>query len=86
MVNLEEKVKKLILLNAKGVDENYEITAETHLINDLNMGSIELIQLIVSFEEELDIEFDAEEMDVDRIMTFGSLMQVLKESMADESK
>lgn len=75
---MKEKVKKILMTYAKGIDENYVITDETHLVNDLNMGSIELIQMIVSFEEEFDIEFDADEMDIDSMMTFGRLIEVLK--------
>lgn len=75
---MKEKIKRMVLAQAKGIDENYEITDETHLVEDLNMSSIELIQLIVSFEEEFDIEFDADEMDIDSMMTFGSLIEVLK--------
>lgn len=78
---MKETIKKIVMAFAKGVDENYEITNEAHLIDDLNMDSIELIQLLVSLEEEFDIEFDTDELDINSIMQFGNLVNIVEEYM-----
>lgn len=52
------------------------ITEETHLLNDLNINSIHLVDIILDVEEAFDIEIDDEAAEA--MMTVGSALQVIE--------
>jgi acyl carrier protein len=62
-MSVEDKVKKIIA-EKLSVDLN-EVVPEAHFVDDLGADSLDLVELIMSMEEEFDIDIsdeDAEKM------------------------
>lgn len=55
-----EKVREIIMSICQLSEE--EITPEATLANDLGINSFELVNLIIAFEEEFDIEIEEDEV------------------------
>ena len=71
-----EKIRD-VLAEKTGVDKD-KITEDTAFIEDLNIDSIGMIDLIMELEEEYDIEFD--EDDADSIKTIADVMEYIKKN------
>ena len=56
---IKEKVTKIIV-DQLGVDEK-EVTTEASFVDDLGADSLDIVELIMSLEEEFDIEISDEE-------------------------
>lgn len=54
-----------------------EIIMETNLLNDLGFSSLDLVSIVVSFEEEFDIEIP--ERMISKIVTVGDVVEILKQ-------
>ena len=59
MSSIEDRVKKIVV-EQLGVDET-EVTPEASFVDDLNADSLDLVELIMSLEEEFGIEISDEE-------------------------
>ena len=68
-----EKVKELLCDNL-GIDEN-DITMDASLIDDLNIDSLDVVELIMAVEEEFGIEIP--ESDVDKVSTVGNMVDYI---------
>lgn len=68
-----EKVKGIIA-NQLGIDEN-EITEEKTLIEDLGVDSLEIFEIVMSLEEEFDMEIPNE--DIENIKTVGEVVSYI---------
>lgn len=64
-MSAEDKLKKVIA-EKLGVDIN-EVTPEASFVDDLGADSLDLVELIMSMEEEFDIEIPDEE--AEKILT-----------------
>lgn len=73
---VEQKLKNLIMECKEGIVEE-KIINKTNLVEDLNFDSIELIHFIVRVEEEFDIEFDDDDLEIDKIVVFEELVRVI---------
>jgi len=71
-----EKIKA-ILCQQLDVEED-SITMESKLIEDLNADSLDLADLVMSLEDEFDIEVPDE--DVEKIKTVGDLVKYIEKS------
>ena len=81
---IEKKIKTIIAsIDASKTLPIDEIIMETNLYEDIHMDSIELMNLVVKIEEEFDIEFSDEDMDMDYIIVFGNLVQSVKRSLTE---
>ena len=69
-----EKVKA-ILAEQFDVDED-KITADTDLQEDLGADSLDVVDLLMSIEEELDVEVPDEE--IENIKTVGTLVSYIE--------
>lgn len=69
-----EKVK-VILSEQFDVEED-KITAETNLIDDLGADSLDVVDLIMSLEDEFEIEIPDEE--IENIKTVGALVNFIE--------
>ena len=58
-MSIEEKVKQIIV-EELGVDEP-EVTPNARFIEDLGADSLDLVELVMRFEEEFDIEIPDED-------------------------
>ncbi len=70
-----EKVKELVV-DQLGVDSE-EITPEASFVNDLGADSLDIVELIMVFEEEFDIEIPDE--DAEKIQTVGDAAKYLQD-------
>ena len=73
---VEERVKAIIV-EQLGVEENDVIPA-AKFIEDLGADSLDTVELVMAFEEELDIEIPDE--DAEKITTVGDAIQYIKEN------
>jgi acyl carrier protein len=69
-----EKVKKIISAQFE-VDENL-ISESTSFVDDLDADSIDLLELVLAFEDEFSIEIDEE--DIKNIKTIGDIIEYLE--------
>lgn len=70
-----DTVKKLIS-EQLGINEN-DITPDSHLTDDLGADSLDLVELLMAFSDEYDIEISDEE--ADEIETVGDILEILKD-------
>lgn len=54
-----------------------QITMETNLLNDLDFSSLDLVNIIVAFEEEFDIEIP--DRKISKIVTVRDVVEILKQ-------
>jgi len=74
------KVKEIVA-EQLGVDVSV-LKEETSLKDDLNADSLDLFQIIMSLEEEFDIEIPTE--DTENIATIGDIKSYLSKKIGDE--
>jgi acyl carrier protein len=65
MATVEEKVKQIIV-EQLGVDEA-EVTPTAHFVDDLGADSLDIVELVMAFEEQFEIEIPDE--DAEKIAT-----------------
>ena len=70
-----EKLKKIIV-EQLGVDEG-DVTMEASFVEDLNADSLDLVELIMSLEEEFATEISDEE--AEKIKTVGDAVEYIQE-------
>jgi acyl carrier protein len=73
--SIEERLKRIIS-EQLGVDES-QVTREASFEEDLNADSLDLVELIMSLEEEFDIEISEE--DAEKIKTVGDATDYIRE-------
>jgi len=71
-----EKIKK-ILADQFDVEED-SITAETNIQDDLGADSLDVVDLIMSLEDEF--EFEVPDHEVENIKTVGALVQFVEDN------
>lgn len=70
-----EKIKT-VLAEQTGIDAS-EITMESTFTEDLNIDSLDMVELVMELEEEYGIEID--EDDADKIKTIGDVVNYINE-------
>ena len=71
-----EKVKEIIV-DQLDVDEN-DVTEATNIQEDLGADSLDIVDLVMSFEEEFDLEIPDEQ--VEKIKTVGDIVKFIEEN------
>ena len=74
---MREKICKFIA-NTLGIDIN-KIDTDTHLINDLDLDSFTLVNLIGDLEDEFDVFFADSE--INAIQTVGDIINYIEENI-----
>lgn len=69
-----EKVK-VIVVEQLGVEEE-KVTKEATFVDDLTADSLDIVELVMSIEEEFDIEIDDSE--AEKIVTIGDVVEYIK--------
>lgn len=77
-MTIEEKVKKLIAEKLE-VDAN-EVVPQASLVDDLGADSLALVELIMTMEEEFDIEVPDD--DAEKLVTVEYAINYIKEKTA----
>jgi acyl carrier protein len=65
MASIDERVKQIIV-EQLGVDES-EVTPTAHFVDDLGADSLDIVELVMAFEEAFEIEIPDE--DAEKITT-----------------
>ena len=73
-MSVEDKVKKIIA-EKLSVDME-EIVPEASFVDDLGADSLDLVELIMSMEEEFDIDISDE--DAEKLVTFQDALDYIK--------
>ncbi len=74
---LEDKVKEIIA-DQLGVETD-KVVPDAKFIDDLGADSLDVVELIMAFEEEFGIEIPDE--DAEKIQTVGDVINYLKEKV-----
>jgi acyl carrier protein len=69
-----ERIKKIIVYRL-GVDES-KITEDSSFVDDLGLDSLDIVELIMAFEEEFDIEIP--DKDAEKIKTVGDTINEIR--------
>lgn len=75
--------EKLVSIIAEftNVDEA-QITKETKFVDDLNVDSLDLVQIIMALEEEFDIEIDNEQ--AEKIVTVNDAIEAINSEINND--
>ena len=74
MSEVQDKIKQIIV-DELGVDEA-EVTENARFIEDLGADSLDLVELVMRFEEEFDIEIPDE--DAEKLRTVSDVTKYLE--------
>ena len=82
MASTYDRLKKIVV-EQLGVDEE-EVKPEASFVDDLNADSLDLVELIMSLEEEFGTEISDE--DAEQIRTVGDAVEYIDERNSDRSR
>ena len=74
-----DKVKKIIV-DQLDVEED-KVTEAASITDDLGADSLDVVDLVMSFEEEFDIEIPDDQ--VEKIKTVGDIVKFIEEKLED---
>jgi acyl carrier protein len=77
MATMQERLKKIIV-DQLGVDES-EVTRHASFVEDLNADSLDLVELIMSLEEEFQLQISDE--DAEKITTVQEAEDYIEEHL-----
>jgi acyl carrier protein len=81
-VNIEDRVKKVILDRVKRSLNPADIVRETPLIGKgLGLDSVGIFELVISLEEEFNIVFDESELSIEIFENIGSLVNHISKKL-----
>lgn len=78
-MDIFEQVKELVV-EQLGVEAD-EVTPEASFVDDLGADSLDIVELVMAFEEHFDMEIPDE--DAEKIQTVGDAVNYIKEHKAD---
>ncbi len=74
---IQEKVVKILTPYVKDQEALASVSAETNILDDLKVNSARLVDVVLAFEDEFDIEIPDE--DVDSANTVGDCVKLVLE-------
>jgi acyl carrier protein len=74
-----EKVRA-ILVDQLGIDDEEKITMDASITDDLGADSLDVVDLVMSLEEEFDIEIPDE--DVENMKTVGDIVKYVESKLS----
>ncbi len=75
-MTIESKVQKLIAEKVQDIDIN-DVVLDASLIDDLGADSLTIVELVMTMEEEFDIEVNDD--DVEKLITVRDIIQFIEE-------
>lgn len=78
---MEDRVKEIIS-EQFNIDKD-EVTLETDLADDLNADSLDLVELIMAFEDEFNLEIEDE--DVTSLKTVSDAIEEISKKLGEEN-
>lgn len=82
-MNTEEtyqKLKEIIKIYLPSDVAVSEITAESHFINELNINSANLVDIVLDVEDAFDITLENEDMD--QMLTVSDALRIIKDKVS----
>ena len=79
MMSEELLLEKVIAVFATMADTDDEITADSELMEDLNISSMDILMLMTTLEEEFKISIS--EKEIRKMVTVGDVVQVISEKI-----
>jgi acyl carrier protein len=80
----EEKLKEVISICCNDINiEN--INEDTDLVNDCNFTSINIVQLVVELENTFNIEIDDENLSIEKLASYKSLVEILHLKLSEDN-
>ena len=70
-----ERVVKILTPWVKNADALESISMETNILDDLKVNSARLVDVVIAFEDDFEIEIDDE--DVDSVNTIGDAVRLI---------
>lgn len=77
MSNVFERVKEVVV-DQLGVDEE-QVTTEASFKNDLGADSLDVVELVMAFEDEFDLEISDE--DAEQVTTVGEVVKYIESKL-----
>lgn len=77
MINLESRLKAIIIKNSLKVISEGDINETSNLTNDFEYDSVKIIELIVDLEAEFNISIEDEDMDINILTNYELLKNLL---------
>ncbi|MDG2266605.1 MAG: phosphopantetheine-binding protein [Candidatus Marinimicrobia bacterium] len=74
-----EGVVKILTPWVKNEEALQGVSLETNILDDLKVNSARLVDVVIAFEDEFDIEIDDE--DVDTVNTVGDAVQLISSKL-----
>jgi acyl carrier protein len=76
-MDIQAKVKEIIM-DKLGVEES-QITPEASFVNDLGADSLDIVELVMAFEQAFNIQIPDE--DSEKVQTVGDVYKYLEEKL-----
>ncbi len=73
---IQERVVKILTPYAKNGEALANVSAESHILDDLEVNSARLVDAVLAFEDDFDIEIADE--DVDAVNTVGDCVTLIR--------
>jgi acyl carrier protein len=77
MNNVDTRLKNIIINNSKKVIDLSEICTNTNIVDAFGFDSMLLIQMIVDIESEFGIIIEDEDMEMDKLSSYGFLYNLI---------
>jgi len=77
-MDIADRVKELVV-EQLGVDAE-EVTDDASFVDDLGADSLDIVELVMAFEEEFDLEIPDE--DAEKIQTVANAIEYIKSKLA----
>lgn len=78
MSKVETMIKELLEEKASS---SFEYSRELNLVTDLGLDSIQLLDITMELEDNLDIVFEDEDLDLEIISNLDALIKLVEEKM-----
>ena len=81
MVDIERKVKDIVMDQLSVADydrDKADLKGEYSLVDDLGADSLDIVELIMRFEEEFNIEISEEDLNTNHIDTINDAIELVK--------
>lgn len=80
-MDIQERLKKIIIRVRENSELQIDDQKDFHLINDIGFDSLQVINLVVEVENEFGFVFDDNEMEIDIICQYSSLVKLIREEL-----
>lgn len=78
--NVQNRVLTILKPHVKNESAFAAATPETRLLEDLEINSARLVDILLGFEDEFDVEIDDD--DADRVTSIGDVVAMVEEKLA----